>query len=90
MLRLVDDATEHTDAAHEPRDEVASVELDELCRLAAQDMIAIALETERRAYLAAHADVVDEHRKRMVVGNGYHRQRRSRPPRAGGGRAAGR
>ena len=38
MLRLVDDAGEHTDAAHhEPRGEVEPVDLDELCRLAACD-----------------------------------------------------
>lgn len=33
MLRLVDDAAEHTDAVHDERcDEVAPVELDEICR----------------------------------------------------------
>lgn len=45
--------------------------LDELCRLAAQEMLAVALEAERRAYLDAHADVADEGGRRMVVGNGY-------------------
>lgn len=47
------------------------VGLDELCRMAAQEMLAIALETERRAYLDAHADVVDEAGHRRVVGNGH-------------------
>lgn len=47
------------------------VGLDELFRLAAQEMLAVALETERRAYLDAHADVVDGAGHRMVTGNGY-------------------
>jgi len=51
------------------------VDLDELCRLAAQQMLAVALEAECRAYLDAHADVRDEHGHRRVVGNG-HRQTR--------------
>ncbi|MGH9891039.1 MAG: IS256 family transposase [bacterium] len=50
---------------------VGGVGLDELCRLAAQEMLAVALETERRAYLDAHAQVVDEAGHRVVVGNGY-------------------
>lgn len=47
------------------------VDLDELCRLAAQEMLAVALETERRAYLDAHAGLVDEKGHRVVTGNGY-------------------
>jgi transposase-like protein len=47
-------------------------DLDELCRLAAREMLAVALEAERRAYLAAHAEVRDEHGRRLVVGNGHH------------------
>jgi len=47
------------------------VSLDELCRIAAEEMLAIALETERRAYLDAHADVVDGAGHRVVVGNGH-------------------
>ena len=38
-------------------------------------MIAVALEAERRGYLEAHADVVDATGKRLVVGNGYARER---------------
>jgi hypothetical protein len=45
--------------------------VDELFRLTAQEMLAIALETERRAYLDAHADVTDEAGHRVVTGNGY-------------------
>lgn len=62
--------------AHDPRVEVAAEpvgppDLDELCRLAAQQMLAVALEAERRAYLDAHAGLVGEDGRRVVVGNGY-------------------
>jgi hypothetical protein len=52
-------------------DDPAALEmgLDELCRVAARQMLATALLAERRAYLDAHADIVDETGKRMVVGN---------------------
>jgi putative transposase len=72
MLRVVDDSNVHEDAAHEPG---LVVDLDELCRLAAREMIAVALEAERRAYLEAHAEVLDATGRRMVVGNGYARER---------------
>ena len=52
-----------------------TVGLDELCRLAAQEMLQVALLAERRAYLDAHADLVDETGKRLVVGNGYAKER---------------
>lgn len=35
------------------------VDLEELCRLAAREMIAVALDAARRAYLEVHADVRD-------------------------------
>jgi hypothetical protein len=35
----------------------------------------VALLAERQAYLGAHADELDATRKRLVVGNGYARQR---------------
>src|SRR6266540_2407272 len=47
------------------------INLDELCRNAATQMLAVALEAERRAYLDAHADALDEAGRRLVVGNGY-------------------
>ena len=47
------------------------VELDELCRLAAQEMLAVTLLAERRAYLDAHAEVLDAAGRRLVVGNGF-------------------
>ncbi len=49
--------------------------LDELCRVAARRVLAAALLAERRAYLDAHAEVVDDDIRRMVVGNGYARPR---------------
>lgn len=55
--------------------ESLSVDLDELCRLAAQDMLRMALLAERRAYLDAHGDLLDATGKRLVVGNGYARPR---------------
>ena len=74
MLSVIHDTDEHTDAAHVDLDD-ATLELDEICRLAAREMIAVALEAERRAYLDAHADVRDDDGRRQVVGNGHHRPR---------------
>ena len=51
------------------------VGLDELCRIAAQQMLATALLAERRAYLEAHADELDATGHRLVVGNGFARER---------------
>jgi putative transposase len=70
MLKLVHDATA---SAVEP--ETMVIDLDELCRVAAQEMLAVALAAERRAYLEAHADELDATGKRLVVGNGYARAR---------------
>jgi len=76
MLTLVDDGREHTHAAPgQAHGDGAPVDLDELCRVAAQQMLAVALEAERRAYLAAHADVRGDDGHRLVVGNGHHRPR---------------
>ncbi|MHB1720809.1 MAG: IS256 family transposase, partial [Acidimicrobiales bacterium] len=71
MLKLVHDAT--AEVANDP--EELTVSLDELCRMAAQDMIRVALLAERRAYLDDHADLVDAAGRRLVVGNGYARPR---------------
>ena len=70
MLKLVHDAS--TRAEDDPTTEVG---LDELCRLAAQEMLKVALLAERRAYLDAHADQLDATGKQLVVGNGYARER---------------
>ena len=76
MLTLVHDTDAHTHAAPDAvGGDGAPVDLDELCRLAAQQMLAVALEAERRAYLAAHAEEIDEAGRRQVVGNGHHQPR---------------
>ena len=69
MLRIVHDA----DAA--APEEAGALDLDELCRLAAREMLAIALEAERRGYLDTHADELDAAGHRLVVGNGSARPR---------------
>ncbi len=51
--------------------EPVQVDLDELARLAAREYIALALEAERRAYLEAHAQLLDEAGRRLVVGHGH-------------------
>jgi putative transposase len=71
MLKLVHDAT--ATAMDDP--EALTMSLDELCRVAAQDMLAVSLLAERRAYLEAHADLLDATGKRLVVGNGFARAR---------------
>ena len=71
MLKIVHDAT--AVAVDDP--ETMTVDLDELFRMAAQEMLAVTLLAERRAYLDAHADVTNAAGRRMVVGNGYARQR---------------
>ena len=71
MLRLVHDTLKDAVGAAE----ASAVGLDELCRLAAKEMLAVALLAERRAYLEAHADEVDADGHRLVVGNGYARPR---------------
>jgi putative transposase len=76
MLTLVHDTDAHTHAAPDVAcGDCAPADLDELCRLAAQDMLAVALEAERRAYIDAYAEVRDDEGRRLVVGNGYHRPR---------------
>jgi transposase-like protein len=68
MLRIVHDTDQATA-------EVEPLDLDELCRIAAREMLALALEAERRAYLDAHADALDATGHRLVVGNGSARPR---------------
>jgi hypothetical protein len=48
-----------------------STDLDELFREGARRMLAVALEGEVEAYIAAHAELVDEHGHRLVVRNGH-------------------
>ena len=46
--------------------------LDEIVRDGARRMLAAALQAEVAAYIAAHADQVDEAGRRLVVRNGHH------------------
>jgi transposase-like protein len=57
-----------TDAQARPE---LRLDLDELAREGARRMLAQALEAEVDAYLAAHADQVDERGRRLVVRNGH-------------------
>ena len=50
MLKLVQDVT--AKVVDDP--EAMTIDLDELCRMAAQEMLAVARLAERRAYLEAH------------------------------------
>ncbi len=49
--------------------------LDELARDGARLMLAEALQAEVAAYVEAHAELVDEDGRRLVVRNGYHQAR---------------
>jgi putative transposase len=51
------------------------VDLDELVREGARRMLAVALEEEVAAYVAAHAGELDEHGHRLVRRNGHARKR---------------
>ncbi len=73
MLKLVHTDTDAVDDTE--LEETGTVDLDELCRMAAQQMLATALLAERQVYLDAHADAVDATGRRVVVANGYARQR---------------
>ena len=67
MLKVVEDAA--------GREELAAG-LDEIVREGARRMLAVALEAEVEAYLAAHAGERDEAGRRLVVRNGHARPRR--------------
>jgi len=49
--------------------------LDEIVRDGARQMLAAALQAEVAAYVERFADQFDEHGRRLVVRNGYHRER---------------
>jgi putative transposase len=74
MLKLVQSDIDAVDDTGE-LEASGTVDLDELCRLAAQQMLATALLAERQAYLDAHVEELDATGKRLVVGNGFARQR---------------
>lgn len=71
MLKLVHDA----DAVGVDGPEAMTMSLDELCRVAAQEMLRVSLLAERQAYLEAHAELLDATGRRLVVANGYARPR---------------
>src|SRR5215212_10436744 len=48
-----------------------TTDLDELFRQGARRMFEVALEAEVEAYIAGHAELVDEHGHRLVVRNGH-------------------
>lgn len=56
-------------------DALATSSLDELVRTGARQMLASALQAEVDAYIDAHTGELDEDGYRLVVRNGYHRQR---------------
>jgi putative transposase len=57
--------------ADEPARAELTTDLDELFRQGARRMLTVALEAEVEAYIAAHAELVDEHGHRLVVRNGH-------------------
>ncbi|BBY58453.1 hypothetical protein MSAR_15890 [Mycolicibacterium sarraceniae] len=71
MLTVVHD----TECSNEKSAGVGRSLLDEIVRDGARQMLATALAAEVAAYIDAHAGEVDEHGRRLVVCNGYHRER---------------
>jgi hypothetical protein len=73
VLTVVTD-NEPTPAATTPTAAAAATTggslIDEIVRDGARRMLAAALEAEVAAYIAAHADQLDEHGRRLVVRNG--------------------
>ena len=70
MLTVVHDA----DSSNEDAGSSRSL-LDEIVRDGARQMLAAALRAEVAAYIEAHAGELDENGHRLVVRNGYHRER---------------
>jgi|SRR6185437_10123451 hypothetical protein len=70
MLTVVHDQDSSNEDAGGPRSL-----LDEIVRDGARQMLAAALAAEVAVYMDAHAGEVDENGHRLVVRNGYHRQR---------------
>ena len=63
------------ECSNEKNDGVGRSLLDEIVRDGARQMLAAALAAEVAAYIDAHAGEVDENGHRLVVRNGYHRER---------------
>ena len=74
MLKVIHDDQQPND--HDGTDTVAARSLlDEIVREGARQMLAAALQAEVAAYIEAHAGELDENGHRLVVRNGYHRER---------------
>jgi putative transposase len=71
MLTVVHD----TDSSSSNEGDAGRSLLDEIVRDGARQMLAAALQAEVAAYLEQFVDQVDEHGRRLVVRNGYHRER---------------
>jgi hypothetical protein len=71
MLTVVHDQ----ESSNENAREAGRSLLDEIVRDGARQMLAAALAAEVAAYIDAFADRVDENGYRLVVRNGYHRER---------------
>ena len=56
--------------------ELVTLELDELLRIGAQELLAKALEVEVNLHLESYQYILDETGNRRVIKNGYHRTRR--------------
>lgn len=70
MLKVVHDADRIGDDVEAGVAE-PGIDLDEICRRGAQEMLATALLVERTLYVEAYADELDAAGRRMVVGNGF-------------------
>ena len=70
MLTVVHDAESSNDNAGASRSL-----LDEIVRDGARQMLAAALQAEVAAYVEQFVDQVDDNGRRLVVRNGYHRER---------------
>ncbi|MGC5382770.1 IS256 family transposase [Micromonospora sp. DT68] len=75
MLTVVNPEEPTPSAVPQPAASGGSL-IDEIVRDGARRMLAAALEAEVGAYIAAHADQVDEQGRRLVVRNGHARPRR--------------
>ena len=74
MLTVVNPEEPAPAAVSEPAASGGSL-IDEIVRDGARRMLAAALEAEVAAYIAAHADELDENSRRLVVRNGHARPR---------------
>jgi len=70
MLTVVHDA----ESSNDDGDAGRSL-LDEIVRDGARQMLAVALQAEAAAYVEQFVDQVDDNGRRLVVRNGYHRER---------------